>query len=122
MKTVIKLEVILQEYSTLPEYSEMEIPAVDTKSLFGDYPINIAASRGLINELLTLLNNGADINAKGEHGYTPLHNAVEQGHIEVVKFLVSHRANIANKSVDGDTPLELAKLLNENEIYFFLNN
>lgn len=112
---------ILREYSGLPEYSEMPIPAVNDKSLFGDYPINIAASRGLIEEIAALLDNGADINTQGEHGYTPLHDAVEQGHVAVVKFLVDRGANITLKNIDGDTPIELAKLLDETEIYHLLS-
>jgi len=69
-----------------------------------------------------LLGSGADINAKGEHGYSPLHDAVEQGHIDVVKLLVDRGASIAIKNTDGDTPTELAKLLNETEIYRFLSS
>lgn len=117
-----RLESILRDYAELPEYSEMPIPTVNTKSLFGDYPINIAATRGLIEEVSILLGSGADINAKGEHGYSPLHDAVEQGHIDVVKLLVDRGASIAIKNTDGDTPKELAKLLNETEIYRFLNS
>lgn len=116
------LETILCEYSGLPEYSGMGVPEVDTKSLFGDYPINIAATRGFINEVSILLDNGADVNAKGEHGYTPLHDAVEQGHLDIVKFLVGHGANITIRNTDGDTPIELAKLLGENEIHRFLSH
>lgn len=122
VKTVAKLEAILQEYSELPEYSEMDAPSVDTKSLFGDYPINIAASRGLIDEVSTLFNSGANINAIGEHGYTPLHNAVEQGHINVVRFLVSLGANPDNQNADGSTPIQLAQLLDESDIFNFLKS
>ncbi|MCP3675940.1 MAG: ankyrin repeat domain-containing protein [Gammaproteobacteria bacterium] len=117
-----KLDAILREYSELPEYSETAVPAVNTKSLFGDYPINIAATRGLISEISTLLDHGADVNAMGEHGYTPLHDAVEQGHIDAVKFLVEHGASVAIKNNDGDSPTELAKLLKESEIHRFLNS
>ncbi|WP_018414755.1 ankyrin repeat domain-containing protein [Teredinibacter turnerae] len=117
-----RVKEILREYSGLPEYSEMPIPKVNDKSLFGDYPINIAATRGLIEEISVLRGNGADINANGEHGYTPLHDAVEQGHMEVVKFLVDLGANIAIRNADGDTPIELAKLLNETEIHSFLDS
>jgi uncharacterized protein len=116
------LEGILRDYADLPEYSGMPMPTVNAKSLFGDYPINIAATRGLIEEVLILLGSGADINAKGEHGYSPLHDAVEQGHINVVKLLVDRGANIAIKNTDGDTPKDLAELLNETEIYHFLNS
>ena len=115
-----KLEAILREYSGLPEYSGLGVPEIDTKSLFGDYPINIAATRGLINEVSTLLDSRADVDTRGEHGYTPLHNSVEQGHMDTVKFLVDHGASMTIHNADGYTPIELAKLLGENEIYRFL--
>lgn len=119
-KITCKLNEILLEYSRLPEYSEMDTPTIDTKSLFGNYPINIAATRGLINEISTLLDNNADINAKGEHGYSPLHDAVEQGHLEIVIFLVDQGADITFKNTDGDTPIDLSLLLGENNIHRFL--
>ncbi|WP_413111584.1 ankyrin repeat domain-containing protein [Thaumasiovibrio sp. DFM-14] len=108
-----RLESILRNFAELPEYSEVPLPSLNSKSLFGNYPINIAATRGLIGEVSILLENGADISAKGEHGYTPLHDAVEQGHIEIVKLLVDRGASIAVMNNDGITPIELAKLLNE---------
>lgn len=117
-----KLAEILLDYSGLPEYSEMPVPEVNTKSLFGDYPIHIAAVRGAIEDISILLDNGADINAPGEHGYTPLHDAVEQGHLSAVQFLLSRGANVSSKSDDGITPLELAELLDEKEIYDFLDS
>lgn len=116
-----KLQEILLDYSGLPEYSEMPVPEVNSKSLFGDYPIPIAAVRGAIEDISLLLDNGADVNAPGEHGYTPLHDAVEQGHLSAVQFLLSRGANVSSKSDDGITPLELAELLDEKEIYSFLH-
>ena len=111
---------ILKEYSELPEYSGLSIPSANSKSLFGDYPINIACTRGIVNEVLMLLSAGADINAKGEHGYTPLHDAVEQGHLAIVKLLLEKGADQSLPNDDGDKPSELAELLQENEIYQLL--
>lgn len=107
---------VLIEYSQLPEYSEQAIPAINSKSLFGNYPINIACARGIIEEVLLLINAGAEINAKGEDGYTPLHDAVEQGHIKVVKLLLTRGADNSLTNNDGDTAYQLAKLLKQNEI------
>ncbi len=116
-----KLTAVLNKYAELPEYSEMGAPSINTKSLFGNYPINIAAARGLLNEVMTLLSHGADVNAAGEHHYTPLHDAIEQGHIEVVKYLLTHGANPLSKTDYGDTPSQLAKKLKENEIFEFIH-
>lgn len=110
------LRKVLVDYSKLPEYSELGVPDVNTVSLFGDYPIHIAATRGNINEILSLVSAGANVNVKGEHGYTPLHDAVEQGHIESVKLLLKLGSDKELKNEDGDTPLNLAILLDEKEI------
>lgn len=115
-----KLYNLLKEYEELPEYSEMEIPSINTKSLFGNYPINIAASRGLMEEVTLLLSYGADVNVHGEHGYTPLHDAVEQGHIDVVRLLIKSGANISAITENGTTPVELAVQLEKEEVFNFL--
>ncbi|MCH8544192.1 MAG: ankyrin repeat domain-containing protein [Alcanivorax sp.] len=116
-----KARKVLEEYAALPEYSNVSVPGINTRSLFGDYPINIAATRGLVDEVTVLLKNGADINAAGEHGYTPLHNAVEQGHIEIVKLLINCGANMAIMNEDGDSPIDLAILLKEDNIFKVFN-
>ncbi len=115
-----RLLAILKEYSTHPQYSGLELTDINTVSLFGDFPINIAAILGRVDDIETLLNFGADINSKGEHGYTPLHYAVEQGHLNVVKFLLENGANKDITNDDGDTALVLSLLLEEEEIMALL--
>ena len=118
----LKLLAILRDYSTLPEYCGFEDVNVNTKSLFGDFPINVAATRGNIEEISILLKFGANIHAKGEHGYTPLHNAVEQGHLDAVKFLLVHGANKNELNDNGDSAISLSVLLEEDTIMSFLRN
>lgn len=113
---------ILRDYIELPTYSGFENISITTKGLFGDYPINIAAVRGRIDELTTLIANGADINTRGEHGYTPLHEAVEQEHIEAVLLLLKHKPNLNIKNNDGLTPIELAQLIKQEKIIELLNH
>lgn len=113
---------LLAEYSRLPEYSEMELGHVETTSLFGNQPINIAATRGVISEVETLLSAGVNINNRGEHGYMPLHNAVEQDHLELVKFLVARGADRNGRTDDNVTPIELSVMLQREQITAFLNS
>lgn len=107
---------LLEDYGQLPEYSGIELVDVDQVSLFGDRPINIAATRGSIAEMETLLSAGADLNSPGEHGYTPLHNAVEQGAKEAVEWLISNGANRLAINDWGMSPSDLAAALNEHVI------
>jgi len=107
---------LFADYQSLPEYSGRVLDDVGCKSLFGDKPINIAATRGSIEELWLLCENGADVNEPGEHEYRPLHNAVEQGHMEAVIWLLERGANKALSNMRGETPLDLAVMLEEKEI------
>lgn len=111
-----QLLLLLAEYSALPEYSGMGCVDIESRSLFGDSPIHIAATRGDINEIELLLKCGANINSKGEHGYTALHDAIEQGHKEAVIYLLKYGANPEILNDDGFSAAGLANLLGENEI------
>lgn len=107
------IKLILTDYESLPEYSGLNLVDVNQVSLFGDRPINIAATRGSIEELETLVAHGANVNDAGEHGYTPLHNAVEQGRLEAVVWLLAHGADKALPNDAGETPAELALVLED---------
>ena len=108
---------ILEVYSELPDCFGTTIRGVNTRYPSGDFPINIAATRGNLDEVVTLLDAGSDINSHGEHGYTPLHSAVEQGHLNLVLLLLQRGADPGRQTDGGDTPMELAKLLGETAIY-----
>lgn len=110
------LEQLLSDYQRLPEFVGIELRDARQISAFGDRPINIAATRGSIEELEVLLAHGADVDSAGEHGYTPLHNAVEQGMLGAVTWLLRHGANKEVRNSLGDSPRELAVVLGEMEI------
>ncbi|MEL6420163.1 MAG: ankyrin repeat domain-containing protein, partial [Pseudomonadota bacterium] len=59
------------------------------------------------------LDYGADVNAKGEHGFTPLHEAAVQGHAKLVKHLLSVGADPLAKSDWGETAFEAASNLED---------
>jgi uncharacterized protein len=115
-----RLAEVLAKYSALPEYLGESPDSVASKSLFGDFPINIASTRGVLEEVIILLEAGADIDQRGEHGYTPLHNAVEQSHKAVVEHLLASGAKPKVVNDDGLTPAQLARMLNEHEILLLL--
>ena len=57
----------------------------------------------------TLLDSGADVNAKGASGWTPLYWAARNGHTEMAHLLIDHGADVnAKNNYDGWTPLHLA--------------
>ena len=71
-------------------------------------PLHQAARAGNIEQVQSLISNGADVNVKDEDGGTPLHEAAFKGHKEVTELLISNRADVNAKNKDGWTPLFLA--------------
>lgn len=117
---MISIDELFIDYQSLPEYSGIKLTDVNQKSLFGDHPINIAATRGSIAEMTLLVEHGACVDEAGEHGYTPLHNAVEQGHLDAVVWLLKSGARKDARNSSDQTPAELAHVLGEEEIANFL--
>jgi uncharacterized protein len=107
---------ILKDYQNLPEYSGLMLVDVNQVSLFGDRPMNVAATRGSIDEMEVLVSHGARVSDAGEHGYTPLHNAVEQGQLDAVLWLLAHGADTTVRNKAGETPATLARILREEQI------
>lgn len=57
-------------------------------------PLIEAAANGHVDVVNLLIENGADVNLKGEAWYGPLHSASANGHIEVVKILLENGADV----------------------------
>lgn len=80
---------------------------IPIQGLCMDYisPLMQASIEGNLEEVKSLIRNGADINAKDKYGDTALMGASREGNLEVVKFLVQKGANINVKNEDGNTAL-----------------
>lgn len=79
-----------------------------------------AAASGDTVQTTALLNQGAALNVRDEHGRTPLMLAVMQGRLDVVRLLLKRGAdpNIADSA--GRTPLQQAKQDNLREVAVLL--
>lgn len=66
----------------------------------------IAVSRNDIAR--TLINHGANVNAKAENDLTPLHTAAARGNIESAALLLDHGAELNATTKDGKTPSDYA--------------
>jgi|GEM_PF-1299443 len=78
---------------------------VNLKDKDGHFPLLIAADLGDLDDILQLLNAGADVNAADNDGFTALYRAAGQGHTSVVKVLIEFGANVNQKTNQGSTPL-----------------
>ena len=68
----------------------------------------VAASNGLYDLAVTLLQDAAWIEAEDSEGERPLHRAASNGHDDITLLLVEHRADIHGQSNSGATALHYA--------------
>ena len=68
-----------------------------------------AAAADQLEEVKTLLSNGADVNAKDDLGITVLAYAAHTGRVEIVQFLLDHGANPNYRDAHGRTALGLVE-------------
>ena len=83
-----------------------------------------AAKEGELSRIKTILEKGADVNAKGNFGDTPLHHATHYAaancNIEIVRFLIEKGADVNSETGLGDSPLAIAAESNNVELCKFL--
>ena len=69
-----------------------------------------ATEAGDVEQMATLLAQGADVEARNAHGWTALHIAAAGGDPAVVALLLQHGADVQAQSHIGTTPLDNASL------------
>jgi ankyrin repeat protein len=67
-----------------------------------------ATADGNIDEVKSLLSQGADVNVRDTFGQTALHHAIVKGHEKIVELLINRGSNIDAKDNAGRTPLHYA--------------
>ena len=73
----------------------------------GSMPLSLAAAEGRINAVRYLLDEGAEVNARGRLGDTALTEAAFYGHIATIKELLLYGADV-NAIGDEGTALDIA--------------
>lgn len=71
-------------------------------------PLHIAVEQGSMRVISSLLDRGADINARTNKGVAPLHKAVEKECMSVMNFLLDQGAEINIRTNKLMTPLHIA--------------
>jgi ankyrin repeat protein len=83
--------------------------------------LRIAAFRGDLGEVNTLIENEASINAANKDGVTPLFMAAQNGHRDTVAALLDHGADAKQGTTsDGITPLFIAAQRGHREVVALL--
>jgi len=99
--------------------AEVNAPSRETMKLT---PLASALATGHNQIARTLIDHGANVNAKGDTDVTPLHTAAARGNIEAATFLLEHGADINATTTDGKKPISYAEERNHPEMVDFLKN
>ena len=83
-------------------------------------PLHNSAENDGAKVVASLLDRGADIEARNEKGATPLHFAAAYNRPEVVALLLDRGADIETHTTKGVTPLHIAARYNEPEVVALL--
>ena len=83
-------------------------------------PLASAMATAQIEIAKTLIEHGANVNAKAASDLTPLHTAAARGNIEAAKLLLKNGADINATTTDGKKPLVYAEERNQPEMVQFL--
>jgi len=79
-----------------------------------------AARTGDLDQIKSILNEGADINMQNIFGHTPLHGAAFNGKIDAVKMLIVSGADPTIKNCQKMTAYDVARVLNIEDVVEFL--
>lgn len=85
---------------------EIPLTEVNQMNVLGEYPIHIASWKGNPDDVAWLLENGADVNQRGDFFMTPLHYAYMGGRKETIKILLDHGADELARCDRGLLPSE----------------
>lgn len=110
MSSKKQLNAILEKYKNHPEFLGLDLNDPNQRGAVDDTVLHLASRTGAVDEMVVLIDAGADVNVVGDLGNTPLHQAVIMGQIESVKFLLRCGAKRQIKNEFDQTPLDVAKI------------
>lgn len=99
--------------------AEVNAPSRETMKLT---PLASAMATAQNEIARTLIQHGANVNAKAESDLTPLHTAAARGNIEAATLLLEHGADIDATTTDGKKPISYAEERNHPAMVEFLKN
>lgn len=86
---------LLDQVESVPDFTGVKLRDINDTNGFGDNALHCVCVWGNIQAVKLLVENGIDIEQRGEGGLTPLKVAYEFGHEEIVGYLISKGADPA---------------------------
>jgi uncharacterized protein len=104
----ITLEQVLSECGMNVEFDNDKPTNANSVGVY-DSVLHIAVMNGNLKHVKILVENGANVNFKGDMGYTPLHNAVLSRFGNVIEYLLEAGADKNIKNDFGQSPKKMAQ-------------
>jgi uncharacterized protein len=117
MRTLAEL---YKEIETVPDFIGVSVSDPSTLGRYSNRPLHVVAVWGDCDAIKMLVDAGAKIDERGEHGFTPLMEAVAQSNSDAVKFLVQLGAS-AIPNDDGQRPSAYASLVGNSDLSKWLS-
>ena len=87
-----ELRKLLQKVQSTPDYGYVKFDTINDTNELGDNALHCVCYWGDYEAVKTLLENGIEVNQRGEYGFTPLDVAIDEGHKQIAEYLVAHGA------------------------------
>ena len=88
------LRELLHQVASVPDFIGTELRDKNDTNAFGDNALHCVCVWGDLGAAKLLVENGINIEQKGEGGFTPLKVADDFEHGEIVSYLISKGANV----------------------------
>ncbi len=118
--TPLHYSVIMSNEDNENIIEDLQQPDPKAKTMMGLTALHLAAQRGINSVGWRLLQEGAELEARGRDGKTPLHCGVQGGHQKMVQWLLEAGADIEAQDLSRRTPLHWAALTGSSEIVHLL--
>src|SRR5471032_2689212 len=90
---------------TKKQPKKLDRPGVDR---MGRTPLHYAAAEANLQDVIRILRDGADVNARDDNGWSPLHFAAPANSAPVAQLLLSAGAEVDSIDANGNSPLSKA--------------
>ncbi len=103
-----KPELAVKKKQDVLDYLVTSSTPIKAHVSFSPTGLHHAADTGSVDEIISYIKHGADINAKDALEATPLHHALYYGNKQAAEILINKGANINAQNIFGYTPLHFA--------------